>query len=83
MHRKLNVLSTALLMLSAFAGHADDLASRFVHSPSDARPLVYWFWMGSNVSSNGISGDRQVLKDEGFGGTVSVSLADICMPETT
>ena len=80
MHRKLNVLSTIFLILSTFAGRADDLASRFVNPPPDARPWVYWFWMGSNISSNGISGDLQALKDEGFGGTVAVSLADVCTP---
>jgi (4-O-methyl)-D-glucuronate---lignin esterase len=74
------VLLAFVLFLSALGGRADELASRFADPPSDARPWVYWMWMGSNISTNGIAGDLRALKDEGFGGTVMVSLADICTP---
>ena len=37
-------------------------------------------WMGCNISTVGITGDLEALKDAGFGGTVMVSLADICTP---
>jgi len=67
-------------MLIAPLGRADELESRFVHPPPEAKPQVYWMWMGSNVTSNGITGDLEALKDEGFGGTVMVSLADVCTP---
>ena len=80
MQRKLTVLSAVFLTLSTFPGRTDDLASRFVNPPPAARPQVYWMWMGSNISSNGITEDLEALKDEGFGGTVMVSLADICTP---
>ncbi len=65
--------------LGSFA-HADELEKVFRHPPAAARPEVYWFWMGSNVSSNGITRDLEALKDEGFGGTTMCSLADICTP---
>ena len=67
-------------MLIAPLGRADELDSRFVHPQPEAKPQVYWMWMGSNISSNGITGDLEALKDEGFGGTVMVSLADVCTP---
>ena len=66
--------------LFAFFGRADELESHFIHPPPEARPQVYWMWMGSNISSNGITGDLEALKDAGFGGTVMVSLADVCTP---
>jgi hypothetical protein len=72
----------AILLVFAPAAPArgDDLESRFVHPPDAARPWVYWMWMGSNISTNGLTGDLQALKEAGFGGTVMVSLADVCTP---
>jgi hypothetical protein len=60
--------------------HADELLNIFRNPPAAARPQVYWFWMGSNVSSNGIAEDLKALKDAGFGGTTMCSLADVCTP---
>ncbi len=59
---------------------ADKLENVFTHPPAAARPQVYWFWMGSNISSNGITRDLEALKAEGFGGTTMCSLADVCTP---
>ena len=64
----------------ALSASADELQSRFATPPPEARPWVYWMWMGGNVSSNGITGDLQALKEAGFGGAVMVSLADVCTP---
>jgi hypothetical protein len=62
---------------SAFA---DFMEQEFTHPPAAARPEVYWFWMGSNISSNGITRDLEALKAEGFGGTTMCNLADVCTP---
>jgi hypothetical protein len=59
---------------------ADELETIFQDPPAAARPQVYWFWMGSNISSNGITRDLETLKDAGFGGTTMCSLADVCTP---
>ena len=59
---------------------AADLENLFRQPPPEARPWVYWFWMGSTITSNGISGDLQALHDAGFGGSVMCSMADICTP---
>ena len=50
------------------ACQADELEQIFQHPPDAARPQVYWFRMGSNISSNGITRDLEALKVEGFGG---------------
>jgi hypothetical protein len=62
------------------AARADELEKIFQRPPAAARPQVYWFWMGSNISRNGITRDLEALKAEGFGGTTMCSLADVCTP---
>ncbi len=47
----------------------------FVHPPSQARPLVYWFWMGSNFSKSGITKDLEAMKEMGIGGGIIVNLS--------
>jgi hypothetical protein len=69
-----------LVLTTRTVTHADELESVFQHPPAAARPQVYWFWMGGNISSNGISRDLEALKTEGFGGTTMCSLADVCTP---
>ena len=59
---------------------ADELEKVFLNPPAAARPQVYWFWMGCNVSERGITRDLEALKDAGFGGTTMCSLADVCTP---
>ena len=62
------------------SNRADELENVFQHPPAAARPQVYWFWMGSNVSRNGVTRDLEALKGAGFGGTTMCSLADVCTP---
>ena len=59
---------------------ADELENIFHYPSAAARPQVYWFWMGGNISSNGITRDLEALKAEGFGGTTMCNLADVCTP---
>ena len=59
---------------------ADELENVFRQPPAQARPWVYWFWMGSTITRDGITGDLQALHDAGFGGSVMCSMADICTP---
>lgn len=46
----------------------------FLHPPSQAKPLVYWFWMGSNFSKTGITKDLEAMKEFGIGGGIIVNL---------
>ena len=80
-HSLFNLLITGACLGAAIStSRADDLAARFEHPPAAARPWVYWFWMGSTITSNGITGDLQALHDAGFGGSVMCSMSDICSP---
>jgi hypothetical protein len=73
-------LVIGLSLLLTLIASADSLEDVFTHPPAAARPQVYWFWMGSNISSNGITHDLEALKAEGFGGTTMCNLADVCTP---
>lgn len=78
MHRSL--LCLALLGAMVLPGRANELERRFDSPPAEARPWVYWFWMGSTLTADGITGDLQALKENGFGGAVMCSMADVCTP---
>ena len=72
----------ALLLLAGLAAplHGDDIDAAFARPPATARPLVYWFWMGQNITREGITGDLEALKDAGFGGATMCSLSDVSNP---
>jgi hypothetical protein len=48
----------------------DDLAKNFVAPPDDARIWVYWFWLNSNISREGITADLEAMKRVGIGGVL-------------
>jgi hypothetical protein len=62
------------------AARIDDPETVFRSPPDSAKPLVYWFWMGRNITAEGITGDLEVLKAAGFGGTTMCNLGDVCTP---
>ncbi|MBC8094834.1 MAG: hypothetical protein H7Y43_03380, partial [Akkermansiaceae bacterium] len=71
------------ILCSVFAApsmRADELDAIFQKPPAEARPEVLWMWMGSNISSNGITRDLELLREAGYGGTSIFSLADVCTP---
>ncbi len=51
-----------------------NIENDFLHPPSQAKPLVYWFWMGSNFSKIGITKDLEAMKEMGIGGGIIVNL---------
>jgi hypothetical protein len=57
-----------------------DPETLFAHPPQNARPMVYWFWMGRNLTKEGITGDLEALKNAGFGGATMCNLGDQCTP---
>ncbi len=50
------------------------LENVFLYPPLQARPLVYWFWMGSNFSKIGITKDLEAMKEMGIAGGIIVNL---------
>jgi hypothetical protein len=67
------VLVAFLLSFGACAKapeNTDALKAGFVDPPLSARPWVYWFWLNSNVSREGITADLEAMKRVGVGGVL-------------
>lgn len=67
-------LSTTLVAQNKSA-LADALQSDFVNPPTSAKPYVWWHWMGSNFSKEGITKDLEAMKAEGIGGATIFNLS--------
>lgn len=52
-----------------------NLESRFLNPPTSVKPYVWWHWMGSNFSKDGITKDLEAMKAEGIGGATIFNLA--------
>ena len=48
----------------------DELAEKFLNPPDDCRPTVWWRWMGTQISKDGITKDLEAMKKVGIGGVV-------------
>jgi hypothetical protein len=51
-------------------GTTPSLRQTFANPPDSARPWVYWFWLNSNVSKEGITADLEAMKRVGIGGVL-------------
>ena len=74
------IFLSVVAAVSIATARADDPETLFRNPPDAAKPLVYWFWMGRNITAEGITGDLEVLKAAGFGGTTMCNLGDCCTP---
>jgi hypothetical protein len=52
------------------------LAAGFKQPPITAWPRVYWFWMGKNISREGIVADLDAMKAAGIGGLIHMAIPD-------
>ena len=52
----------------------DPMEDHFAHPPRQMQPFVYWMWMGSNISKEGITKDLEAMKDSGIGGATIFNL---------
>ena len=59
---------------------ADSLEDRFSNPPAEARPWVYWWWMG-RVSKDTITRDLEALKAKGIGGMLLFQCDDSWLPD--
>ncbi len=60
-----------LLAAIPLAGQArPDLIKDFQSPPASARPWVYWFWLNSNITREGITADLEAMKRVGIGGVL-------------
>jgi hypothetical protein len=69
--KPLFLLSLAL----AAAQAAPSLEADFRNPPVVARPYVWWHWMGSNFSKEGITKDLEAMKAAGIGGATIFNIA--------
>src|SRR4030042_3027628 len=75
MNKRLLVAFVTLVMVAlCFAACApkkeDPLRAGFVNPPDSARPWVYWFWLNSNITREGITADLEAMKRVGIGGVL-------------
>lgn len=63
------------MALACAVARADDsLEAVFRDPPRQARPMVWWHWMGRNVSKDGITRDLDAMKAAGIGGATIFNL---------
>jgi hypothetical protein len=67
----------ALAALSSFSTLAAEpaLEQNFKNPPIMTRPYVWWHWMGSNFSKEGITKDLEAMKASGIGGATIFNIA--------
>jgi hypothetical protein len=70
-----NLFLAATLGLPISATAQTTLESDFLNPPTVARPYVWWHWMGSNFSKEGITKDLEAMKASGIGGATIFNLA--------
>lgn len=47
-----------------------DLTRNFKNPPASAKPWVYWFWLNSNITREGITADLEAMHRVGIGGVL-------------
>ena len=63
-------LTLAFSMGPGASGAGDDLERGFLSPPDSARPWVYWWWLDSNITREGITRDLEEMKRQGIGGAL-------------
>jgi hypothetical protein len=67
-------------LLSTLLPASADPEAVFRNPPESAKPGVWWHWMGSNVSKEGITRDLEEFKKAGISGATIFGMADVCTP---
>ena len=75
--RFLTLLFSVGLSALSFAASPEEV---FRNPPDTAKPGVWWHWMGSNVSKEGITQDLEEFKKAGISGATIFGMADVCTP---
>lgn len=83
---KLSMTSLKFLFLafvwtiSAAVAATVDPEQAFRQPSEDAKPGVWWHWMGSNVTREGITRDLEEFKAAGIASATIFGMADVCTP---
>lgn len=74
-----SIISSLSLQNPVFA-QRNDLETIFRQPPEEARPGVWWHWMGTNVSAQGITADLEAFAAAGIASATIFGMADVCTP---
>ena len=81
--KRSSLLAAAAISAAIAACAAPDPESVFRNPPQSAKTGVWWHWMGSNVSKEGIVKDLDWFKETGIGAATIFGMADVCSPWAT
>ena len=54
---------------------AEEMAGKFASPPLDCGPWVYWFWMGGNITREGVTADLEAMRRVGIGGALIMNVS--------
>ena len=69
------IILPILSIAQTTARQTEGLEEQFKNPPVFARPYVWWHWMGSNFSKEGITKDLEAMKAQGIGGATIFNLS--------
>ena len=80
-----SIIASAFILLAAgMAGsYAGSLEEDFKNPPNAVGPYVWWHWMGSNISKEGITKDLEAMKASGIGGATIFNLTSMVQVSST
>ncbi|NOY57613.1 MAG: hypothetical protein GXO75_01590, partial [Calditrichaeota bacterium] len=65
------LLMTAILVsISCVRQKSNSLEKSFIQPPASAQMRVFWWWLESNISKEGITRDLEEMKKKGIGGAL-------------
>lgn len=67
-------------MSHQLCAQSTDPETVFRHPPEDAKPGLWWHWMGTNVSAQGITKDLEAFAEAGIASATIFGMADVCTP---
>jgi hypothetical protein len=76
------VVCGVLGVSSSLAVAREDLAKGFAQPPNAAKPRVYWWWLMSLVSKEGITKDLEEMTAKGIGGVMMISALKSVVDDT-
>ena len=69
------ITACAIALISCSVAAESSLENDFRNPPVKTRPYVWWHWMGSNFSKEGITKDLEAMKASGIGGATIFNIA--------
>jgi len=69
------IFANACFPIVEAAETTDRMFQTFQTPPADAKPKIWWRWMGTQISKEGITCDLEALKNVGIGGVIWFQVA--------